>query len=1198
MLFIKSNQTNCESYKNNIVLCYKNDKQLRKLNIIMSDATGPLVSFQQEINNIETTIVALEAQRSALGDLVVDTALDLLRERLATLMQPDQASDERKRVTVLFADVSGYTALSENLDPEDVANIMNRLFEAVTVEIHRFGGTVDKYSGDAVMALFGAPQALENHEEMAVRASLAMQRVIGEFSATLEKERGFSVAMRIGLNTGPVLAGLVGGLKTRSYTVMGDTVNLASRLEHAAPVGRILISAMTAQPVQAVFDLEPPQQISVKGKSEPITVYLVNGERAERGRVRGLAGLYAPMVGREAEFLELLDSFRDIVRKKSWQATAVLGDAGIGKSRIRREFVAWVAGTYPKTRIVSGTCYTHTRTTPYAFIAEQIRSLFSLRSNVTAETAVSQISNELHSLQPNLDEAEFQYQLGSLASVLGLSIDNNPLIGLDPEQRRDRTFLSLERIYLAAASQNPMLLIIDDLHWADMLSMSFLERILQLVSRDVSKNRGTMILILSRPAEDPTSTLHHILTRLKDEHQSIELTALATDQAEKLITELLDQELPAELSQLITKQAQGNPFYVEEMIRSLIEDGTLQQDEQTNWQITRAIADVQVPGSVQDIIAARLDRLPPGNKRITQHAAIIGRTFWQELLSHITDTTSVEPTLSLLEVRQLADRLNQSQIAEDWEWMFRHILIQEVAYSTVPKNARRDVHKQVAKKLEEELDEQTSFLLPLIGFHFEQGNVPEKAIYYLTLAGKQAAAQFANEAAVGYFNRALTILDKLASKDLLSAKQQAELYNLLLGRAEVYHLTGQRESQLEDLSRLQLMANLSDSDEQKAEVALKYAAYHHAISDFPAAVTYAQTAVTHAEKAADMRQKVAGLNAWASGFISQSNFDEAVDLLEEAHTLANQQNDLLNESISLLRLGIIAYFRGDNHSARDYYEASLSSARQLKNLPRQAASLINLVAVYYGLGDISLAKNCGEEALTIVKMVGDRANETLILNNLGAIYHAVGDLETAQAYHQEALHLSQALSNKISEALSANNLGSVLCDKGQYEEAIVYADEAFAINSSIGNRVGQGYNLTIRAKSQQELNQLEEAVTDHQKAIAIRREIGQEAGTIDNLSELANIALVQNDLDSAQSYVADILEWIGNKGLDGIEYPVKVYLACMNTMDTVGNKDESEKLLHEAQNLLQEQANRIGDPEMRNAYLENVPEHKAISQRK
>ncbi|MCZ7667239.1 MAG: hypothetical protein M5U34_08490 [Chloroflexi bacterium] len=199
-----------------------------------------------------------------------------------------------------------------------------------------------------------------------------------------------------------------------------------------------------------------------------------------------------------------------------------------------------------------------------------------------------------------------------------------------------------------------------------------------------------------------------------------------------------------------------------------------------------------MPGSVQDIIAARLDRLPPDNKRITQYAAIIGRTFWQELLSHITDADSVEPTLSLLAVRQLADRLSQSQIAEDWEWMFRHILIQEVAYTTVPKTSRRAVHKQVAEQLEQELDEQTSFLLPLIGFHFEQGDVPDRAVYYLRQAGEQAASQFANEAAVGYFSRALAILAAQAQEAALTPEQQRQQYQLLLGRAEVYHLTGQR----------------------------------------------------------------------------------------------------------------------------------------------------------------------------------------------------------------------------------------------------------------------------------------------------------------------------------------------------------------------------------------------------------------------
>ena len=1161
----------------------------------MSDATGPLVSHQQEINNIETTIVALEAQRSALGDLVVDTALDLLRERLATLMQPDQAADERKRVTVLFADVSGYTALSENLDPEDVANIMNRLFEAVTVEIHRYGGTVDKYSGDAVMALFGAPQALENHEEMAVRASLSMQRVIGEFSTALERDRGFSVAMRIGLNTGPVLAGLVGGLKTRSYTVMGDTVNLASRLEHAAPVGRILISATTAQPVQAIFDLEPPQQISVKGKSEPIIVYLVNGERAERGRVRGLSGLYAPMVGRELEFLELLDAYRDIVCTKNWQATAVMGDAGIGKSRIRREFVAWVTGTFPQTRIVTGTGYTHTRTTPYAFIIEQIRSLFGLSMDVNVETAVTQISNELHNLQPNLDNTEFQYQLGSLSSILGFTIPNNPLVSLDPEQRRDRTFLSLERIYLAAASQSPMLLIIDDLHWADILSMSFLERLLQMVARGLFKSQGAMILILCRPAEDPTSTLGQIQAELRDEHLVIDLPSLNDTQAERLITELLDQEISAELTQIIINQAQGNPFYVEEIIRSFIEDGTLRQDEVTNtWQVTRAIADVEVPGSVQDIIAARLDRLPPGNKRITQHAAIIGRTFWQDLLTHITETESVEPTLSLLEIRQLADRLSQSQIAEDWEWMFRHILIQEVAYTTVPKTTRREVHKQVAEKLEEELDEQTSFLLPLIGFHFEQGDVPDKAIYYLTQAGDQAAAQFANEAAIGYFNRALHILDNLADKKAISPEQQTQQYQLLLGRAEVFHLTGQREPQAADLARLQTLADQSASDEQRAEVALKYAAYYQAISDFPTAVTYAKTAVAHAEQANNMRTKAKGLNEWAFTLVRLGEFDEATNILQQAQLLARTHHDQANEATSLLRLGVVYYFQGNYKDAEKFYRLSLKLSRTLRDLQRQTSCLLNLIAVFHALGDFAQAKNYGQEALTIAKTIGNRHNEARILNNLGAIYHTLGDLNTAKSLHEEALSLARALKDRLEESSASSNLSLVLHDLDKDSLALSYAQNALAIDREIGDRIGQGYSLTAYGKIQEGLGAYQLAVDAHEEAITIRKELGQEAYAIDNVSELAHISLQNNELQKAVRFTKEVISWIDEHGIDGVEYPLRVLVHCAEVLLAEENVAKAEELLTTARNMLQDQANRISDETLRQKYLQEVPLHQQI----
>lgn len=1162
----------------------------------MSEVSDRHLAFQQQITNVETTIAALEAHRPALGDLVTDTALDLLREKLATLVQPDEAPDERKRVTVLFADVLGYTALSENLDPEDVANIMNRLFEAVTVEIHRYGGTVDKYSGDAVMALFGAPRALENHEEMAVRAALAMQAAITGFSATLRQEHGFTLQMRIGLNTGEVLAGLVGGLRARSYTVMGDTVNLAARLESVAPAGRIMVSAATARSLHAIFNFEPPQQIRVKGKKDPVTTYLVAGERAERGRVRGLAGLHAPMIGREAELASLQETLVQALDGHTWRAAAVTGSAGIGKSRLQREFIAWAMENHPGVRILTSRCYAHTRTTPYHFIAELMRALFNLSPGQSGETAMPKISSDLRTLAPSLDENEMNYQLSSLASILGFTIAGDALQGLNPEQRRDRTFLSLERIFLAASAVTPLLLLVDDLHWADALSLAFLQRTLQMIEAQPGQAGPSLWLILSRPAEDPDSTHGRLLARLnRRPHQALPLGALATDQAEKLITELLDQRMPADLRQLIIENAQGNPFYVEEVLRSLIENGTLQRNGE--WRVTRAVADVHVPASVQDILAARIDRLPPADKRITQYAAIIGRTFWQQLLTEVTNATTVEPTLLLLEMRQLAGRMGQSQIAEDWEWVFHHGLIQEVAYMMVPRATRRLIHQQVARALEEQLSQQTAFLLPLIAFHFEHGNTPEKAIDYLRQAGEQAASQFANEDAVSYFGRALALLDQVKPQAQLAPEQQEQKYRLLLGRAGVYHLTGQREAQAADLAQLQVLANELASDERSAEVSLRYAAYYEVLSDFQTSATMAQEAIEFATRALNNDQKVQGLAARAFALNRQGDFEEAQRQLLEARSLAQQENNRLGENLSLFYLGMTFYFLGDYQQARDYYEQSLALSRSLNDVQRQVSCLNNLVGVYHGLGDMVQAKRYCEEALAMASTIGNRFNEAALLNNLGAILHALGNLEMARALHEKALFLSRALNDRRGESVAANNLGLVLNDLGDNARSKYYCEHALDIDRTIGDPLGQGYSLTSLALSLEDLGELVPAESAHRQALQIRREIGQAAGAIDNLAGLARLILKQNRPEEALAHAEEALAWVEANGVDGIEYPLRVYMSCADVLQAVGQSRRSQETVATAYALLQEQSARIRDEAARRAFLENIPLHRQLCER-
>lgn len=1160
--------------------------------------TDAFREHQQEIADVEAAIAALEAQRPVLGDHVVDTALEPLREKLATLVQPDQAPDERKRVTVLFADVSGYTALSENLDPEDVASTMNRLFEAVTVAIHRYGGTVDKYSGDAVMALFGAPQALENHEEMAVRAALAIQKVLTEFSARLEQERGFRLRMRIGLNTGQVLAGLIGGAQARSYTVMGDTVNLASRLEHACPVGRIMISAETARPLHPIFDFEPPQQITVKGKSDPVTVYLVVGEKAERGRVRGLAGLHAPLVGREAEMESLQETFNFVIEEGGWQATAVTGDAGIGKSRLQREFVAWAMEQPAQTRLLTGRCYAHTKTSPYSFVADLVRALFNLDPDLNSETAIRKISNELRTLEPDLDETEIDYQLGSLAGVLGLTMAADPLSSLDPEQRRDRTFLSLERIFSAASTHAPLLILVIDLHWADTLSQAFLKRLLQMMERNSFAGQTAMFLILSRPSEDPHSTLAQLLTRLEQPpHRTLALTALDSDHAEALVSALLDQDLPADLLQLVIGHAQGNPFYVEEILRSFIEDGTLKRKAGGQWLVTRSVSDVKIPPSVQDVLAARIDRLPPPHKRITQHAAIIGRTFWQQLLAQITEAETVESTLVLLEVRQLAERLGQSQIVEDWEWVFHHVLIQEVAYASVPKALRRTIHREVAHVLEEQLNHQTAFLLPLIAYHYEQGNVTEKAVRYLGEAGKQAAIQFANNDAIDYFSRALTLINEASIEIRQAISIQEQRYTLLLGREAVYGLSGQQEAQAGDLIQLQTLAEELDNDHYRAEAALRFANYYESISDFATALMAAKKAVQWAEKASDSRRKVEGLIAWGLALWRQGDLEEARRQLEKTLALAREQENRPGEATSLHHLGTVLYYLGDHEGARDHIEQALTIRRQLGDFLGEAKSLNNLVAVYHALGDFAKGKSCCQQALTIYRTIGNQREEATSLNNLAAIQQTLGDLLAARDYLQRASSLYQTLDNRQGEALAANNLGLVFHDLGDHEAAKYHCTRALKINRAIGDKIGEGYSLTYFGLALEGLKEWAAATDAYREALHLRRKIGQTARAIDDLAGLARVALREQRVTEALMRVKEVLSWIEAHGVHGMEYPLRVYMTCYDVLVAAGQEKQATEVLTTAHSLLQEQAARISHEPTRRAFLEQVPLHRQLRRR-
>jgi predicted ATPase/class 3 adenylate cyclase len=1158
-----------------------------------------------EMRRIRLAMAALEEQREVLGDHTIDAALAPLRERLAVLLGTNMHQEERRRVTVLCADLTGFEALLGATDSAEAHRIAANCLERITSTITRNRGTVEKQMVNEVLALFGAPVALEDPEETAVRAALSMQDALEAFNTELGQTQGRRLAMRIGISTGLVTVGSLAGEADRDPTAADPAVNVATRLRSTCRPGQVMISGETARGLHAVFDLEqPPQLIDVKGKQEPATAYVVEGERTRPGRVPGLKRLHAPMVGRDETLPALKASLERALVDRDWHVVPVFGKAGIGKTRLVHEFVGRVRQTFPQVRLLTGLSFAHTQATPYAPIADLVRDLFRIPPGADFATTVGQLTEGLRLLDPNTDEIEFLYRLGSLANVLGFPLPDDPLKPLEPEQRRDRIFLSLERLLLAAAADTPLLVILEDLHWSDALSLSFVERLASLAARGRTQESSAMLLVTSRPTEDPDSPLGHTLARLADLTQdTVELHCLDNDHTDALVKGLLGQaELPPRVLRLVRERTRGNPFYVEEVLRSFVEDETLVHDPDTGtWRLTRETHHIEVPATVQAVLAARLNRLPPDERRITQYAAVLGRTFWKDMLSEITvggedspEDTELDETLSRLEERQLIVPEAESQAADDSEWWFRHGLIQEVAYASVTRAVQRRLHRHVAQWLEDCTPERTGSLVPMIAYHYERGDVPHKAIVYLRRAGEQAAAQLANNEAVKHLSRALELLGQVDHEPGWMLEQR---YILLMEREKVYGLLGERDAQAADLVELTILANEMDDDHRRTDVALRHAAYHEAISDFSAARLSAHQAAYWAERTADIDQEIEGLIAWGRALWRQGAFADAKNRLEKALSLAQQSGNRSAEGTSLHNLGTVLYFLGDYREAQEHLERALAIRRALDDQRGEAVSLNNLAGIHHALGDFAQAKRLAERTLVIYQATGDRRNEIQAVSNLGTIHHALGGLVMARHYYQRALGLFQAVNDRRGEALATKNLGLVLHDLADYEDARHHCEMAVEIDRSTGDRVGMGYSLTYLAMALEGAGELDDANGLYQEALQLRRTIGQAALAIDDLTGLARVALATGDVKNAMNHTEEILDWIEGHGLGGVERPLKVYLTCADVLTAAGQTERASQILQAASDLLMERAARISDEASRQAFLTNVPLHRQMLER-
>ncbi len=714
-----------------------------------------------------------------------DTALTSALQRLVPqeyaerlLATRGQVSSERRLVTILFSDVKGSTAMAERLDPEDVMDIMNGAFEVLIPPVYRQEGTLARLMGDAVLAFFGAPLSHEDDPERAVRAALEIVAGAQSYAERLEQERGIrGFNVRVGINTGLVVVGEVGTDLRVEYTAMGDAINLAARMEQNAPAGGILITYDTYRHVRGVFDVLAQPPLMVKGAAEPVQTYLVQRAkpRAFRKPMRGIEGVETRMVGREAELKNMQEAFGAVREDGELQVVTVTGDAGVGKSRLLHEFDIWAELLPEPFYYFRGRATQEMQNLPYGLL----RDLVSFRLQILDSDPTQVVREKLETglvqaLGPGEHAVRSAHTIGHL---LGFGLDDSRyLTGVldDAQQFREQALASLVSYFRGLARQAPLLILLEDLHWADDSSLDALNHLaLVLVSEPV------MLVSAARPA---------LFERRphwgegQPFHSRLELEPLSRWESRRLVAEILQKagEVPASLRDLLVTGAEGNPFFLEELVRMLVEDGVIVTGEE-RWLVEPSrLAEIRVPPTLTGVLQTRVDHLCPEERTILQQASVVGRVFWDQAVTHLlastgeaTQAAGVGDRLAVLRGREMIYQRETSAFAEAQEYSFQHALLREITYGGVLKRARRVYHGLVADWLLEQGGERAEEYAGLIADHLELAGRNAEAVEYLLKAGDRARGLCAQREAIRAYERALALLkergdDERAARTLMT----------------------------------------------------------------------------------------------------------------------------------------------------------------------------------------------------------------------------------------------------------------------------------------------------------------------------------------------------------------------------------------------------------------------------------------------
>ncbi|MCL4395861.1 MAG: tetratricopeptide repeat protein [Chloroflexi bacterium] len=1021
---------------------------------------------------------------------------------------------ERRTVTILFSDISGFTAISETLDPEQVYDFVDRLHDTFNQEIYRHEGWVDKWMGDGMMSLFGAPIAHEDDPARAVRAALGMQDALRRVNQDLEDRLGITLKVRIGLNSGTVVVGRVGSDYSMDYTALGDSVNVASRLQGVAEPGTILVSRAVFDQTHPLFEFQELGSIRVKNRLEPIEIYEVLAPRRLAGRVRGIPGLVAPMVGRAQELARLERAADELLEHGRGQIVLVTGNAGIGKSRLTAEVKRHLSDG--RAAVLEGACLSYGQPA-YGVFLQLLKSLFAVEDGDPDGVVRDKIERTTKSI---LDSSSTFDILPYVEHLFSLRVEQEDLAArirhLAPAQLQQQTFLAIRDLLVAKARGQALVLVFEDIHWIDPLSLDLLTFILGAVEQS-----PILVYCISRPDGDGVQQVQRLCAESYSDHWlHLPLTPLSQADSTALLDRLLTRtELPESLKQMIPARAEGNPFYLEEIIRMLIDRAVIQRSGD-RWQVDPEadLTALQVPSTLQGLIMARVDHLSERTRQVIQCAAVIGRDLSSRLLATVLDGSfDAEEDVRELEERELIDR----RPAPDWDLRFHHVLIQETVYNSLLARRRERLHYKIAAGIEAVFRERIADNVERLAFHYAESTDYARALPYVIRAGERAADRFANDEALRYYRQASEFLFKTNA----TVDQRIQTYS---GLGSVQNLVADYTGAIDSYRTALELTRTSavQPAHQLAELMRRIGRVYERRGEYADAQRWLDDSIAELDRepsAAHTEERARILNDIGWVCYRRGQFDQAYQWRMRSLELI-ENTDHYGETASAYA-GLVALYtrRGDWANAVAYGEKGLRLREMIGDTFGVSQSHTSLGAIAGEQCDWDRALHHFEQALEIKTRIGDIGGISRLNSNIGFLFLEKGEAARALQYCQRALEIAEKIKNGNLICLALNNLAAVRIAGHNYAEAETGLTRSQSVAVEMGSREELAEAHSLLAEARFGLESFDRAADSAQQAVTLASEIGSPLIEAQSTRTLAKIARARGDLDAADAYLQHAL---------------------------------------------------------------------------